>query len=84
MENILNTFNFQGGYGLNILLAVGFIWATAWKGLGLWNAAKNRQQYWFVAMLIINTLGILEIAYLFWFAKKRLTLKDLQNLIKGK
>lgn len=84
MGNVFNSFNLPGGYGLNILLAIGFVWATAWKGLGLWNAAKNKQQYWFVAMLIINTLGILEIAYLFYFAKKRLTLKELLSLIKGK
>jgi len=46
------------------------IWSLAWKGLGLWRAAKNNQKYWFVAIMVINAVGILEIIYLGWFAKK--------------
>lgn len=54
------------------------VWSIAWKGLALWHAAKNSQRNWFIAILVINTIGILEIIYLFRFAKKRLTLSDLQ------
>ncbi|MDO8487582.1 MAG: DUF5652 family protein [Candidatus Curtissbacteria bacterium] len=82
MDNFFGGMNLQGNYALNILFALSFVWSTAWKGLGLWNAAKNKQQYWFVAMLIINTLGILEIVYLFRFATKRLTIKELLSLVK--
>jgi len=46
------------------------IWSIIWKGFALWRAAELRQKYWFVAMLIINTLGILEIIYLFVVARK--------------
>ncbi|MDP2638368.1 MAG: DUF5652 family protein [Candidatus Levybacteria bacterium] len=53
------------------------VWSIAWKGLALWNAAKNNQRNWFIAILIINTVGILEIVYLFRFAKKRLVISDL-------
>ena len=53
------------------------VWSIAWKGLALWNAAKNSQKNWFIAILVINTIGILEIVYLFRFAKKRMTLGDL-------
>lgn len=53
------------------------VWAIAWKGIALWNSAKNSQRNWFIAILIVNTVGILEIIYLFRFAKKRLTLSDL-------
>ena len=53
------------------------VWSIAWKGIALWNAAKNSQKNWFIAILVINTLGILEIVYLFRFAKKRMTLSDL-------
>ncbi len=67
---------------LNVVFFIVLIWATAWKGLALWNAAKNKQLYWFVAILILNTFGILEIIYLFRFAKKRLTLKALLELLK--
>ena len=54
------------------------VWSIAWKGVALWNAAKHSQKNWFIAILVINTIGILEIAYLFRFAKKRMTLSDLQ------
>lgn len=53
------------------------VWSIAWKGIALWNASKNNQKNWFIAILIINTLGILEIIYLFGFAKVKMVLSDL-------
>lgn len=53
------------------------VWSIVWKGIALWNASKNNQKNWFIAILIVNTLGILEIVYLFGFAKKKMTLNDL-------
>jgi len=46
------------------------VWDIIWKGAGLWHAAKNNQKYWFVAILLINTIGILPIVYLKFFQKK--------------
>jgi len=46
-------------------------WGLAWKGLALWTAAKNNQRNWFIAILVINTFGILEMAYLFYFTNNR-------------
>ena len=51
-------------------IAVAIIWTLVWKGLALWRSAGLRQKYWFMAILIINTLGILEIIYLFLVARK--------------
>jgi methionyl-tRNA synthetase len=51
-------------------IALALIWTLVWKGLALWRASTLRQKYWFIAMLVINTLGILEIIYLFLVAKK--------------
>mgnify|MGYP003393885173 CR=1 FL=1 len=45
------------------------LWSLLWKGLALWHAARQKHMWWFVAILLINTLGILEIAYLFFVAK---------------
>jgi len=53
-------------------------WAIIWKGLALWAAAKNHQKYWFIALLIVNAYGLLEILYLFRFAKKKMTIDDLR------
>ena len=56
--------------GVNPLLILGaIIWTLAWKGVALWRSAGLRQKWWFVAILLINTLGILEIIYLFFVAK---------------
>jgi len=59
------------------LLYFFYIWSLLWKGLALWRAAKYSQRNWFIVTLIINTLGLLDIIYLFGFAKKRLKLNDL-------
>lgn len=40
------------------------IWSGVWKGLALWRAARLKSIPWFVALLILNTVGILEIIYL--------------------
>lgn len=50
-----------------ILLA---LWSLPWKGVALWKSARNKQMYWFIAMLILNTAAILEIIYIFFFAEK--------------
>lgn len=57
------------GFGSGFLLVV--VWSLFWKGLALWHSARRNEPVWFVALLLINTLGILEIIYLFGFAKQR-------------
>lgn len=49
------------------LLAVALVWTIILKGFALWHAARGSQKWWFIALLVINTLGILEIVYLIWF-----------------
>ncbi len=46
------------------------IWSLVWKGLALWRAARLKQVGWYIALLIINTLGIFEIIYLIVTRKK--------------
>ncbi len=53
-----------------VLFAIVLIWSIVWKGLALWRAAREGSKPWFVALLVINTLGILEILYLYVFSKK--------------
>lgn len=52
------------------LIAI-IIWSLIWKGFALWRAARNESKPWFIAILVVNTLGILEILYLFVFGKKK-------------
>jgi hypothetical protein len=53
------------------LLVVFIVWSLFWKGLALWKAGKNNQKYWFVALLVLSTAGLLEIVYMAFFQKKR-------------
>lgn len=52
-----------------------FFWIFPWilifalveivlKGYALWFSARRGQKWWFIALLVINTLGILPLIYL--------------------
>ncbi len=47
------------------------VWSLIWKGIALWKAGKNDQLVWFIFLLPINTIGILEIVYLNFFQRKK-------------
>ena len=47
------------------------IWTLFWKGCSLWIAAKENKKWWFLILLVVNTVGILEIIYIFYVAKKK-------------
>ncbi len=54
-----------------VVLVLIILWSLPWKGVALWKAARNNQPAWFVALIIINTVGILEITYLFFFQRNK-------------
>ena len=60
------------------------VWSVFWKGVALWRSAINGQRNWFIVILIVSSLGILEIVYLFRFAKKRLTLDEMSGWFRRK
>lgn len=41
------------------------------KGISLWRSARSSQKVWFVALLIVNSVGILPAIYLLFFDKKK-------------
>jgi len=45
------------------------LWTLFWKGLALWKAAQKKQVYWFIAILVINFLGIFSILYIYVFSE---------------
>jgi hypothetical protein len=59
------------------ILLILVLWVLPWKGVALWKSARLGQTKWFIALLVINTLGILEIIYIFLVAKKK------ESLIEG-
>ncbi|MEK7195237.1 MAG: DUF5652 family protein [Patescibacteria group bacterium] len=54
-----------------LLLVLLAVWTLPWKGYSLWKAARLGDKVWFVVLLVINTVGILEIIYIFFVSKKR-------------
>jgi len=45
------------------------LWVIFWKGLALWHSGRRGHAWWFVILLVVNTVGILEIIYLFGVLK---------------
>lgn len=62
-----------------LLILLALAWVLPWKGLALWRAARNNQKAWFWSLLVINTLGLLEILYIFVFSKKKVEDPALAN-----
>lgn len=48
-----------------VILVIVLVWTLYWKGRAMWASAKNSEKVWFVAFLLVNTMGILEIIYLY-------------------
>lgn len=65
MENLGS---FLAGMGSVFFLLV--IWSGVWKAIALWKSARNNHLGWFIALCIINTLGVLEILYIYIWSKK--------------
>ena len=63
----------------NFFIYVLFVWSLFWKGIALWRASQLKQRNWFVVLVVLNTVGILEIIYLFRYAKKRLTFSEMKT-----
>jgi hypothetical protein len=56
---------------LTFVIPILVVWTSPWKGVALWKAARNKQIVWFIVLLVVNTLAILEIIYIFAFSKKK-------------
>ncbi len=51
------------------LLVLVQVWDLIWKSLALWRAARNRDIFWFVLLILINSAGLLPAFYLFYMSK---------------
>lgn len=50
---------------LSVAILLVALWTLPWKGWALWLAARNKHKWWFIALLVINTVAILDIIYIF-------------------
>ena len=63
--------SFVAGMTFGFIVLILAVWTLYWKYRALWHAAKHDHKVWFVVLLLVNTLGILEILYLHVFSKYR-------------
>jgi len=45
------------------------LWSVPWKAIALWKSARHSQKWWFIVFILVNTVGLLEIFYLFVLPK---------------
>mgnify|MGYP001566000088 CR=1 FL=1 len=67
--------------GSPLLLLALYVWSLIAKGIALWRAAHLKQRNWFIAILVLNTLGVLDLIYLFRFAEKKLTIHEIRSWV---
>lgn len=51
-------------YGFASFIGILAIWDLVWRGIALYRSARAGRMWWFVALLILNTVGILPLFYL--------------------
>jgi uncharacterized membrane protein YadS len=69
MDTATTTPEWLGAF-LPVLIILG-LWSMAWKGVALYKAGSNKSVPWFVVLFLVNTLGILEIFYIFVFSRSK-------------
>lgn len=52
------------------VIIIPILWVLPWKLYAVWLAARRGDKKWFVALIILNTLAVLDIIYIFYVAKK--------------
>ena len=55
----------------NPFIIILLFWDVIWKCVAMWKSARHNQLYWFIAIIIFNTVGILPILYILFFQKKK-------------
>ncbi|MDO9231802.1 MAG: DUF5652 family protein [bacterium] len=54
-----------------LIIIIAVVWTLPWKGFALWKSARKGDSIWFTILLIVNTLAILEILYIFIFSERK-------------
>lgn len=65
-----------------IIFILVMLWVLPWKAWALWTAARNGHKWWFVILILVNSIAILDIIYLFAVAKKKFS--DIKALFSAK
>ena len=70
MYEYINQIVEQLGISIWMFVAI-IIWSYTWKLLAFWKSARKNSPVWFILFAFLNTMGILEILYLFIFSEMK-------------
>lgn len=68
-RNCGNGFDFATSWPYFLILALSILDLIV-RAIALWKSARAGSKAWFVALMILNTLGVLPLVYILFFAPK--------------
>ena len=72
MADYFSTLVSELGISLWLFVAIA-VWSFVWKLLSMWKSARKKQVGWFIALALLNTVGILQILYYFFFSEMKIS-----------
>lgn len=79
---LINSFLHPSGTQTILITAI-LTWSLFWKALALWRSAKSNDNLWFIGLMIVNTFGLLEIAYIFYLSKNKLKVEEVKIFLSN-
>lgn len=70
LSELFAQFSAQWGISIWILVVI-VIWSAVWKLIALWKSARKNHLVWFIVLALVNTVGILEILYVYIFSEMK-------------
>lgn len=64
-------FNVSAETALFLFIVI-LVWSLVWKLLALWKSARKGSLVWFIILGVVNTIGILEILYIYVFSEMKI------------
>jgi len=81
LSNLFIQLSAQWGIPIWMFIII-IIWSAVWKFLALWKSARKGHVVWFILLAFINTVGILEILYVYVFSEMKLGKKSKKKVKK--
>lgn len=72
MRDYLSTIVAELGISLWLFVVIA-VWSAVWKLLAFWKSARKGSVIWFIVLAICNTMGLLEILYIFVFSEMKIS-----------
>jgi len=75
------------GIGYNAMLflfILVILWSAVWKLMAMWKSARKGSLGWFIVLGVVNTVGILEILYIYIFSEMKPAKRERQPRSKRK